>query len=341
MTTPGPQLLAPETPGVQVHASSLLVLGDDSYLVVWFAGAHEGAADSRIHVLRCTGSTTSVAVIAADDDQPHWNPVLAHGPGERLWLFFKRGWRIDRWSTWVCHSSDNGHTWTAPSELVPGDTTGGRGPVRQAPLRRGNLWLAPGSVEVWEPPRWDCFVDISADEGRTWQRVDIPLDHDGLRGAGCIQPCLVELPDGSLVVLARSTEGAVYRSVTQDPYSWPQLEPVGLPNNNSGLAAVALPDGRILACHNAAGQDWGARSTLLVSESADSGRTWRLLAALVDDPAAGDGERDGAPSGAAATGVITSGEGEHSYPSLAVSAGELWVTWTWQRRSIALTRVVL
>lgn len=102
-------------PWVQVHASSLLVLADDSYLVAWFAGAHEGAADSRIHVLRRTGSTTSVAVIAADDDQPHWNPVLAHGPGERLWLFFKRGWRIDRWSTWVCHSSDNGHTWTTPS----------------------------------------------------------------------------------------------------------------------------------------------------------------------------------------------------------------------------------
>ncbi len=334
-------LLFPAQSGTQVHASSLLVLNHTTFLVAWFAGSHEGASETTIHLLHSSVAAQTITPVAPRDPLPHWNPVLASGPDERLWLFFKRGWRIDEWTTWVCHSDDSGLNWTAPREMVPGDTSGGRGPVRQAPLWTGDLWVAPGSVEEWRTPRWDCFMDISADLGRTWERIEVPLDHSSVRGAGCIQPCLTRLPDGTFIALARSTAGTVFRSATTDPYSWPPLEPTGLPNNNSGMAAVSLPDGRIIACHNENTADWGARSTLLLSESHDDGITWHQNDVVVDgaDTArGGDPVSDGKPSNATATGVVTSGDGEYSYPSLAVVDRGLWLTYSWQRRSIALAR---
>lgn len=334
-------LLFPPVPGIQVHASSFLVLGEDKYLVAWFAGSHEGAADSTIHVLRSADGTSTVAPIAPEDGLPHWNPVLAAGPDGAVWLFYKRGTRIDEWTTWICRSQDEGLTWSSSVELVSGDRSGGRGPVRQAPVQHGGLWIAPGSIEVWEPLQWDSFVDISADGGRSWEQVALPLDHEAADGAGCIQPCLVELPGGTLVALARSTAGSVFRSEARDPFHWCPLEPTGLPNNNSGLAAVALAGGRIIVAHNDAAENWGSRSRLVLSTSDDGGRSWQQ-AHVLEDGAGGLGKNgEGRPIDATVAGVITSGDGEFSYPCLAVVGDELWITYSWQRRSIALVRLSL
>ncbi|MDO5533663.1 MAG: sialidase family protein [Propionibacteriaceae bacterium] len=321
----------------QSHASSLLVI-DHVALVAWFGGAREGANDTRIVVAR--GDLNGIfdaPVIVAPAPVPHWNPVLAEGPDGRVWLFFRRGPRIDTWTTWVCHSSDGGESWSDPVELVPGDTTGGRGPVRQAPVWFGDTWIAPGSVEVWsEPTIWDSFLDLSCD-GRSWRRIPLPLDHDGIRGAGSIQPALVIGSRGQLVAFTRSTGGWTLRSETDDPERWPALQPCALPNNNSGLAAVTLPDGRLACVHNTSNEDWGSRGTLVVSVSSDDGVSWAPGVTLED---AGTGA-GGRPSTAAASGVVTSGEGEFSYPCALVVGDELWVTYTWQRRGIALARVPL
>lgn len=338
------ELLTPEADGVQLHASTLLPRPKGVLLAAWFAGPYEGHPATGVQVLRRDAGRSRLTPIAPDDPQPHWNPVLAAGRDDQVWLFYKRGYRIDQWTTWVVRSIDDGLSWSEPAELVPGDTSGGRGPTRQPPLRRGGLWLAPGSVEVWEPPAWDCFIDVSSDGGDTWQQVLLPLDHPSVRGAGCIQPCLVELPSGDLVVLARSTAGRVFRSATRDPFHWPALTPNGLPNNNSGLAAVALPDGRIACLHNAAAGDWGARSRLVLSVSSDAGISWTPVQTVVDGADTADGDRptgDGAPLSASVTGVVTSGEGEYSYPAMVLVGDQLWATFSWQRRSIALAKLDL
>lgn len=322
----------------QSHASSLLVAGD-TVLVAWFAGSHEGASDTRVHLARGRrDGTFDRPTVVADADVPHWNPVLADGPDGRLWLFFRRGATIDTWTTWACHSTDDGLTWGEATELVPGDRSGGRGPVRQAPVAYRGAWVAGGSVEVWsDPPVWDSVVDVSPD-GRTWRRVPIPLDHAIVPGAGSIQPALVVGTRGQLVALTRATGGSVLRSETTDPLAWPPLTPCGLPNNNSGLAAVALPDGRLACVHNPGSDDWGARCPLVVSLSDDDGHTWRRGVTV---ESGSDPSRTGAPLGAAAHGVRTTGEGEYSYPSVAVVDDELWVTYTWQRQGIALARIPL
>jgi predicted neuraminidase len=357
------QFVAVDVPGrPQSHCSSLLVLGDGTVLVAWFAGDHEGAENVRIMLSRGSADGRFIAptVLFTEAAVCHWNPVLAEVAGE-VRLFFKRGPSIQTWVTWTSVSADAGRTWTDPVELVPGDRTGGRGPARHPPIGYAGRLVAPGSVEIWdEPVRWDCFVDVS--DGAAWTRVEVGLDHAGMRGAGCIQPALWRTRDGQMAMLCRSTAGAAYRSATTDPFRWPALQPVALPNNNSGLAVVALPSGRLVCVHNPATEDWGARCPLVLSTSDDDGLTWTIGVVTIDDgqgplpePGGGfvrnpmgglpvpdalrAGGTTGAPAGAAATGVVTTGSGEYSYPSLGIAGDELLISYTWQRRGIVLARV--
>lgn len=340
--TPGREFLTLDDPRwMQCHASSVAVVGGGP-TVAWFAGTREGTPDNRIVVW--SGRRTQV--LDSGYDVAHWNPVLAPGPGEDLWLFFKVGPRISAWITYVAQSGDGGATWGHVRELVPGDTSGGRGPVKNPPLVTPHgLWLAPGSVERWgQPARWDPFVDVSSDGGVTWLRSPIPVDHAALTGAGHIQPTLWWGGDGP-VALMRSTEGCAHRSTSLDGgRTWTPAAPVTLPNNNSGLTAAVLPSGRVACVHNPSAQDWGSRCPLAVSVSDDDGLTWRPSLVLDDgspwpgvaqrlDPAA----RPGFAPGDA--GVVTSGVAEYSYPSVVLDGSDLVVTYTWQRRGIVLARL--
>ncbi|MGI5133133.1 exo-alpha-sialidase [Pseudonocardia sp. CA-107938] len=322
----------------QCHASTV---SPDGRVAAWFAGTREGTPDNRI-VLWRDGTTT---VLDTGHDAAHWNPVLADGPDGQLWLFCKVGPRISEWRTLVTRSDDGGATWEPARELVPGDASGGRGPVRTPPLLTADgLWLAGASVERWgAPPRWDPFVDVSTD-ARTWERAEIPVDRAGLRGAGHIQPSLWAGRSG-VVALMRSTEGHAYRSTSPDGRSWTPAEPTGLPNNNSGLAAVALPSGRVACVHNPSSDDWGSRCPLTISVSDDDGLTWRAALVVddgrtpVDESVPHDASADPGGFAPGDAGVVTSGVGEYSYPTAVVRGDELVVTYTWQRRGIVLARL--
>jgi predicted neuraminidase len=324
----------------QCHASTVAIGGR---VAAWFAGTREGTPDNRI-VLWRDGTTT---LLDTGRDMAHWNPVLAPGPDGDLWLFAKVGARISEWITLVTRSGDRGATWDGVRELVPGDDSGGRGPVRNPPLLTADgRWLAPGSVERWgKPARWDPFVDVSEDAGVTWTQAPIPVDHAALRGAGHIQPALW-WGRGGPVALMRSTEGRAFRSTSADGRSWTAAAPTELPNNNSGLAALALPSGRVACVHNPSTQDWGSRCPLSISVSDDDGLTWRQALVIDDggtpiDPAVprllDPGARPGFAPGDA--GVVTSGVGEYSYPTAVLDGPDLVVTYTWQRRGIVLARL--
>jgi predicted neuraminidase len=317
--------------GTQCHASTVAVV-EGQPVVAWFAGTREGTPDNRIHVAGPGGTR----MLDTARDVAHWNPVLAPGPDGALWLFCKVGARISQWVTLVTRSHDGGATWEPVRELVPGDRSGGRGPVKNPPLfTPGGLWLAPASVEEWgERPRWSPFVDVSADGGRTWERASIPVDRSVLRGAGHIQPALWWGASGP-VALMRSTEGRAHRSSSPDGgRTWTPARPTELPNGNSGLAAVALPSGRVACVHNPSETDWGPRCPLVVSVS-DDGWSWRRVLVLDD----GAGAADGFAAGDG--GVVTSGAGEYSYPTAVLDGDRLLVSYTWQRRGIVLAEVPL
>ncbi|QLH19753.1 exo-alpha-sialidase [Streptomyces sp. Rer75] len=323
------------------HASTLLSLPDGDVLAAWFAGSREGAADVAIWLARRTGDGWGAPVKVADEaGLPHWNPVLfATGHGEVL-LFYKTGHRIPDWRTRVLRSRDGGLSWSAPAELVPGaDGAGGRGPVKNKPIRLADGgWLAPASVE--EPRsaggRWDAFTDRSDDGGASWRRsAPVPLDRPAFPGAGVIQPALWESAPGEVRMLLRSSCGRVCRSASHDGgATWSTARPLGVPNNNSGLDAVRLADGRVVLAHNPVAAEWGARTPLVLSVSEGDGITWRRAVVLEDRPVS----RPGAivPD---ETGVRTDGHSEFSYPAVVPWADGVAVVYTWQRRGIAFATV--
>ena len=327
-----------DVPG-QCHASTVCAVAD-GFVVAWFQGDHEGADNSEVWLTTGSGETWTSPAVVSGGLGPCWNPVLHVQRSGRVLLYFKVGRTISSWSTHWAQSDDDGRTWSVPRELVPGDQ-GGRGPVRTPPLRlaTGRL-LAGASTETWgDRPRWDCFVDVSDDDGVTWSRgPDLVVDRRQVTGAGIIQPTLWQGGDGTVHLLARSTAGhLVAAASTDDGTTWSPGALTAFPNNNSGVSACATR-GSVYLAHNPVSGDWAPRAPLVVSASADEGATWEPFATLEESLLAGD-DPSTAAFAPADSGVRTSGTNEFSYPTVIATPDGLAVTYTWQRRGIRLALI--
>lgn len=131
-------------PTESCHASTVLPLDDGRVVVAWFAGTKESADDVDILTsVRSEGGWSEPVRVSADRNIPHWNPVLFRRTDGKIMLFFKVGKKIPMWKTYFS-LSDNGVDWSEPAELVPGDISGGRGPVKNKPIRlRSGRVIAP------------------------------------------------------------------------------------------------------------------------------------------------------------------------------------------------------
>ena len=303
-----------------VHASTLLPV-DGGFLAAWFQGTREGAADVAIWGSRCRKGVweTPKCWAKVNPESPHWNPVQRRADDGRICLHFKVGRNCSDWRTYVQESHDEGRTWGAPFELVLGDVSGGRGPVKNKCLKlRDGRWLAPASTEIGA---WRAFVDISDDDGRTWARSKtIPLPKV-TKDFGVIQPTLWEDADGVIHALMRSNDRAIYASESTDRgVTWSLARAADLPGINSGIDLVRVRDGRVfLACNGGEGRSWGPRNVLRLLVSSDNGKTWSPYATLASDV-----RRQ--PDGRAT---------EFSYPAILESVpGKLAVAFTWNRRQI-------
>ncbi len=305
-----------EGPTPSCHASTLCVLPDGRILAAWFGGHHESADDVEIWAaVRDANGWSGPRQMSRTTDEACWNPVL-YRDGEHVTLFFKRGHKIAHWKTFARRSSDGGLTFGEEEELIPGDGSGGRGPVKDKPIRlRDGTLIAGASHESEDGRIWRAFFDLSPDGGRTWTRTPYLETDEPLR---LIQPTLWEDGDG-VHALLRSDAGVVCRADSKDGRTWSKVRRTNLPNNNSGIDCAMIPgdssNGRLALVCNPVGADWGARTPLSLLVSSDGGHSWKR-------------EIDLARS-----------EGEYSYPAVIAEGGELLVTYTWNRKSIAFARV--
>jgi predicted neuraminidase len=318
-------IFEPEKFFLQCHASTLVVLNHqkDEVLASWFGGTHERHPDVAIWLSRRKDGQWSDPVKVADAENiPCWNPVLFKGNNEKLYLFYKVGENPQLWHTMVMTSDDGGYTWLQPKELVEGDI-GGRGPVKNKPIvLRDRTWVAPASIET--ETRWDCFVDISRDEGETWVKSKmVPIDHGKLKDKGIIQPTLWESEPGKVHMLTRSSEGFIYRSDSEDGgMTWCEAYPTTLPNNNSGIDLVKLENGNLVLVYNPVQGNWAKRTPIVLSLSEDNGLTWRDEFIL---------DYNEAPESAH--------DGEFSYPAIVAAGNDVYITYTWKRKTIAFWKI--
>lgn len=324
----------PSTPSC--HASTVLPLKDGRVLTAWFGGSGEGRTDVGIWLTEKGEKGFGRPRVVAQSLLPHWNPVLHQFDDGRIVLFYKVGMKIPYWQTMYIESTDGGKTFTEPQELVAGDVSGGRGPVRNKPIRlKSGRILAPASTELGV---WKCFADISDDEGHTWRKSqtieipgleeyerkllvwqkmaeesDVPLERPAelKHGRGIIQPTLWESEDG-VHAMMRSGEGFIYRSDSVDGgETWCAPYPTGLPNNNSGIDMTRMHDGTLLLVYNPVQESWGMRTPISVAQSKDDGKTWTKLCDLQTEP------------------------GEFSYPAIVCRGERVFITYTYKRENIA------
>ena len=310
------EFVIPLREGWQSHASHILPLPGGEIYCVFFYGSREGNNDVRIYgaLRNADGRWNEAVPLTEDDNMPDWNPVLFRRADGTVFLFYKSGPDCSYWYTRCRTSTDNCRTWGEAYDLVPGDV-GGRGPVRNKPiyLADGSI-LAPGSTEIGE---WKCFFDRSTDGGISWQRSDdVRLGdewlgkYEDLRGRGIIQPTLWQTAQG-IHALMRSSEGYIFRADSPDGIHWCAPYPTHLPNNNSGIDMVQLPDGRLVLCCNPVSANWGQRTPISLYISEDNGTTFQLLSHLYTDS-----------------------RGGYAYPALQYEDGKLHISYTWDRLSI-------
>lgn len=322
-----------DQPTDSAHASTILELSDGTTLAAWFGGSWE--KDSNVAIWLCRSDsqdTWGKPYIVADElGVAMWNPVLFRCPDSSILLFYKVGHTIPAWKTYAVRSLDEGVSWSEPFELVSGDTSGGRGPVKNKAiiLSDGKTILAPASVEFEDT--WQAFVDISTDNGKTWIRsetvptrfssynqtmVDQPYNKHRLWGKGMIQPTLWEDDNKMVHMLCRTTSSAVFQSDSSNGgLTWSLAYDMKLPNNNSGLDVARTPEGILVLCYNPTSNlpnyHKGSRTPLVLDYSKDNGKSWKRLATLEDGP------------------------GGFAYPAIIVNdKREIHVTYTYNRERI-------
>ncbi len=287
------------------HASTLAFC-DAQLVAAWFGGTDEGNEDVGIWLSRCEASTWSRPLEVANGSQsdgsrfPCWNPVLVKIDRGPLILFYKVGPKPSAWWGMMMQSTDAGRTWSEPVRL-PNDIAG---PIKNKPLLLPDGRLLCGSST--EDQGWRIHMEWTADQGTSWQRSAALNDGKTL---GAIQPTILQHAGERLQILCRSRGvGKIVQAWSDDlGKSWSGLEPISLPNPNSGLDAVTLRDGRQVLVYN---HTRLSRSPLNVAISPD-GQRWFTGAALETAP------------------------GEYSYPAVVQGPdGLIHVTYTWQRRKI-------
>ena len=309
--------LESNAPTKSCHASTVIKMANGEYGVAWFGGTYESHDDVDIWFSsKDRGGWRKPVRITADLEIPHWNPVLFKNDDGSLTLFFKVGKKIPDWQTYFSTSSDCGKTWSAPVELVPGDTSGGRGPVKNKviKLQSGRI-VAPSSTE--QNKDWRCFTDISDDNGKTWTMTDyVERPKRYGKTVAMIQPTLWESEPDNVHMLVRTNSRYIYRSDSTDGgKTWCPAYKTGLFNNNSGIDIARMGDGRLFLISNPVKENWGERTPLTVVCSEDNGQTWGVGAVLESMP------------------------GEYSYPAIICDGDELLISYTWNRKRICFARI--
>jgi len=293
------------------HASTLAET-PEGLVAAWFGGTHERHKDVCIWVSCLVNEKwtkpTEVANGVQNDSlrYPTWNPVLFTS-GKKLLLFYKVGPSPSTWWGEMKTSADFGKSWSDAVRLPEGIL----GPVKNKPvLLPGGKLLCPSSTE---DHGWRVHMEWTTNGGKTWQRTGALNGGDTL---AAIQPTLLLHVGGRLQILCRTKKDRIYTAWSADQgESWTPLAPLDLPNNNSGVDAVSLKDGRHLLVYNPADQthDKGARNRLNLAVSED-GIHWKASAILENDE---------------------NRKSEYSYPAIIqTSDGLVHITYTWKRELI-------
>jgi predicted neuraminidase len=313
---------APETEllpraGASAHAVTLAQRSDGALMAAWYAGSREGASDVAIFSsVYDHGAWTAPQLIVDRQRVEHdtrrtirklGNPVLWRDAHNVLHLWFVSA-SYGGWSGSAINqmqSSDDGRHWSAAKRIVTSPFMNLSTLVRNPPLpvADGGLALPAYHEFLNKRPEWLRFDA----KFRLVDRTRIP------DSAHTLQPAAATLDSHRVLALMRDS-GPQHR--VQAAYSddgggrWQPATATSIPNPDSALALLRMPDGTLLLACNPLEL---ARSRLALFRSRDEGRTWSAPMTIEDGAA----------------------EDEFSYPALLQDGvGAVHLAYTWKRQTI-------
>ncbi len=317
------------------HASTIVELPNGDLACAWYAGTSEGAKDVAIFLsikrknnktcfktqeIHCPKNAKSNLTIANNQSPPlhyqnKWstpeivvdtpghsegNPVLFTSPDNKLWLFYVTmfGTKWDECKVFYKTAVANQLPITFGSPITLQNELGWM--TRNKPIilkhETSNRQQATDNenytilLPLYDERKWHSFVLISYNSGKHWKKYG-----DISSPFGVIQPTVVELEDGKLLMFMRTgfniktehtnkkiiNEGFIWKSYSfNGGKTWSQAKPTNLPNPNSGIDMVKLKSGKLVLAFNNSST---ARSPLNVAISDDEGENW-LIKTVEDRP---------------------------------------------------------
>ena len=194
----------------------------------------------------------------------------------------------------IAFSADNGQTWSAAKVLIANDDAFYVMNDRLIQLRSGRLVLPVArKVGKTEGDRDEGLAMLSDDAGATWRLSRGTASIDAPRGMA--EPCVAELSDGRVLMMARTGLGFHHVSLSADGgETWSKPETTTLESACSSLTLKTLPDGRLIVFYNHATPikpgAFFPRTPLCYAVSGDSGKTWSPPV-IVDDEGVANKDR--------------------------------------------------
>jgi len=202
---------------------------------------------------------------------------------------------------WAIRSTDGGKTWVDRQRLFDGYNADFMGFIQ---IQDGSL-VATVEHLPFDLKRWVVCSWVSRDDGKTWQKSNA-IDLGG-RGHhdGAVEPMVVELKDGRLMMLIRTNLDQFWKAFSTDGgRSWRTIQPSGIEASSAPGWLCRLKSGRLALVwnrlqpegktevrrgHNKSATEkptsW-YREELSIAFSSDEGETWSRPTVIVREPGA-------------------------------------------------------
>lgn len=281
----------PQSPEKKAHSGTLAELPDGKLVAAWYAGSGEGASDVTIQMSvrgadgiwsppRKVFDREDVSALLNRHVVSLGNPLLLADKSGRLGLLFV-SIAAGKWSGSsinLAWSDDRGSTWSKPEKLTLNPLANLSALPRNPPLPLvGGGWAVPIYEEFLG--RFPEILWLRPDE--TARTAAVSRMDDGM---SVFQPSVVAKSSDEAVAFYRDDSGTGRVSVSRSTdrgKTWSARETTSLPNFDSGVCALRLPDGRLLCAVNDSANR--KRENLKLALSDDGGKSWKYIATLAEE----------------------------------------------------------